>query len=67
VAVWFIEAVKARTDFFPSAVEWNTSIPQIIVGSVIKGNLSTAQGIPPTLAFIWINTFEMIDLRFLPR
>lgn len=33
----------------------------------MKGKLSTAQGVPPTLAFIWINTFEMIDRRFLPR
>ena len=67
VADWFIEAVRARTDFFPRTVEWKTSIPQIIVGSFMKGKLSTAQGTPPSLAFIWINTFEMIDRKFLPR
>jgi len=27
-------------------------MPQIIVGYVMKGNLSTAQGTPPSLAFI---------------
>jgi hypothetical protein len=52
VAVWFIEAVRARTDFFPKAVEWNTSMPHIIVGSFMKGNWSTAHGVPPSLAFI---------------
>jgi len=52
VADWFIEAVRASTDFLPRAVEWNTSIPQIIVGVYMKGKLSTAQGTPPTLAFI---------------
>jgi len=32
VADWFIEAVRAKTDFLPRAVEWKTSIPQTIVG-----------------------------------
>lgn len=47
-----IEAVKAKTDFFPRAVEWKTSIPQIIAGLSIRGKLSTVQGIPPILALI---------------
>jgi len=66
VDVWFIEAAKASTDFFPKLVEWNTSMPQIIVGLFMKGRLSTAQGIPPILAFIWIRILLTIDLRFLP-
>ena len=66
MADWFIEAVRARTDFLPRAVEWKTSMPIIIVGVDMKGKLSTAQGTPPTLAFIWIKILETIDLRFLP-
>ena len=62
----FIEALKAITDFLPRFVAWKTSRPQIIVGLSMKGKLSTAQGIPPSLAFIWIRTLEMIDLKFLP-
>lgn len=52
VADVLMEAVKARTDFFPRLVEWNTSIPQIIVGLSINGRLSTVHGIPPILALI---------------
>jgi len=66
VAVEFIEAVSARTDFFPRLVEWKTSIPQIIAGLFIRGRLSTAQGIPPILALIWIRILLTMDLRFLP-
>lgn len=32
VAELLMEAVRAKTDFFPRVVEWKTSIPQIIVG-----------------------------------
>jgi hypothetical protein len=67
VAELFIEALKARTDFLPRLVAWNTSNPQIIVGLSMKGKLSTAQGIPPSLAHIWMRTFEMMLLRFFPR
>ena len=66
VAVGFIDAVRARTDFLPRLVEWNTSIPQIIAGRLIRGRLSTAQGTPPILALIWIRILFTIDLRFLP-
>lgn len=66
VAVEFIEAVRARTDFFPKAVEWKTSIPQTIAGLFKRGRLSTAHGIPPILALIWIKILLTMDLRFLP-
>jgi hypothetical protein len=66
VAVWFIEAARASTDFFPRLVEWNTSIPQIIAGLVMSGRLSTAQGIPPILALIYMRILFTMDLRFLP-
>jgi hypothetical protein len=59
VALWLTDAVKARTDFLPKAVEWNTSMPQIIVGLSMKGKLSTAQGIPPILALIWIKIYNV--------
>lgn len=47
-----IEAVRARTDFLPRAVEWKTSMPQIIVGLSMNGRASTVQGIPPIFALI---------------
>jgi len=61
-----IEAVRAKTDFFPRLVEWNTSMPQIIVGLSINGKASTVQGMPPILAVIWIKILLTIDLKFLP-
>jgi hypothetical protein len=67
VALLFIEALRANTDFFPRFVAWKTSRPQIIVGLSMKGKLSTAHGIPPNFAFIWIRIFDTIDLKFLPR
>jgi len=66
VAVWFMDAVKAKTDFLPKLVEWNTSIPHIIVGLVINGRASTAHGIPPILALIWMRILLTMDLTFLP-
>jgi hypothetical protein len=47
-----MEQLKAKTDFLPREVAWKTSRPQIIVGLSMKGRLSTAQGIPPSFAFI---------------
>jgi len=66
VADVLIEAVRAKTDFFPRLVEWNTSIPHIIVGLSMNGKASTVHGIPPILAVIWIKILFTIDLRFLP-
>jgi hypothetical protein len=66
VAVEFIEAVRAKTDFLPRLVEWKTSMPQTIAGLLRRGRLSTAQGIPPILALIWMSILLTIDLRFLP-
>merc|ERR1712057_121550 len=67
VAVLFIEADNAMTDLLPSFASWNTSRPQIMVGLSMKGSLSTAQGMPPSLAFIWMRTLETIERMFLPR
>jgi len=61
-----MDAVRASTDFFPKLVEWKTSMPQTIVGLLMRGKLSTAQGMPPILAFIWMRILLTIDLRFLP-
>jgi len=52
VAELLTEAVRASTDFLPRLVEWNTSMPQIIVGLSINGKASTVHGIPPILAVI---------------
>ena len=66
VAVEFMEAVSAKTDFLPRLVEWKTSMPHTMAGLFKRGRLSTAQGIPPILALIWIKILFTMDLRFLP-
>ena len=50
--------------FYPLFV--NVDNPTTIVGLLVNGNLSIDQGIPPSLAFIWINILVTIDLKFLP-